>query len=106
MLIMKTVVFTVLFVFKNPASKPLTATVISTAVVGALPPFTPLAGPLGFAPLPPAFFIFLIIATGTYLLTVEFTKRHLMRDYAPVEPTGHLHSDRSTTPNKSEHFST
>jgi Mg2+-importing ATPase len=42
-------------------------------------PFTPLAGPLGFVPLPPLFFAFLALATVTYLCFVEIVKRRLMR---------------------------
>jgi hypothetical protein len=33
---------------------------------------------LGFTPLPAAYFAFLVIATGTYLLLVEFAKRRLL----------------------------
>ncbi|HXG14654.1 MAG TPA: hypothetical protein VNK50_00315 [Calidithermus sp.] len=41
-------------------------------------PFTPLAGPLGFVPLPAGFFAFLAAATLAYLAAVELAKRRLM----------------------------
>ncbi len=44
------------------------------AVVGAIVPFTPVAGILGFAPLPPVFFLILLAMIVTYLGLVEFAK--------------------------------
>src|SRR5215471_3111295 len=76
----------VLFVIRtagNPLhsrpSLPLALTTILAASAGLLIPFTPLAGPLGFVPLPPLFFLFLALATVTYLGFVEVVKRRLMR---------------------------
>jgi len=57
-------------------------------------PFTPLAGPLGFTPLPAAFFIFLVPATVTYLFAVEVAKRRLMRDFAAEPVTAPAHGER------------
>ena len=65
--------------FRSRPSRPLAITVIAIVVVGMLLPFTPLAKPLGFVPLPPLFFLFLLVATSTYLLLVEVGKRVLMR---------------------------
>jgi Mg2+-importing ATPase len=48
-------------------------------VVGVTLPFTPLAGTLGFVPLPGAYFVFLGGMTVTYLALVELVKRRLMR---------------------------
>jgi hypothetical protein len=45
----------------------------------AILPFTPLAGYLGFTPLPGLYFLFLVAMTVTYLLLVEVVKRRLMR---------------------------
>ena len=42
-------------------------------------PFTPLAAPLGFTPLPALYFLFLAVMIVTYLLLVEAVKRWLMR---------------------------
>ena len=47
--------------------------------IGVLLPFTPVAGDLGFTPLPGLFLLFLAGATATYLLLVELVKRRLMR---------------------------
>jgi len=59
-------------------SAPLAITTIAIVVVGALLPFSPLARVLGFTPLPLGFFLFLMVATGTYLVLVEVAKRYLM----------------------------
>jgi Mg2+-importing ATPase len=56
----------------------LTATTLLVVVVGCLLPFTPLASALGFVPLPPAYFVFLVAATATYLVLVEAVKRRLI----------------------------
>ena len=50
-------------------------------LVGLLLPFTPLAGALGFTPLPAGYFLFLAGASATYLLLVEIAKRRLMREF-------------------------
>jgi Mg2+-importing ATPase len=49
--------------------------------VGVLLPFTPLAPWLGFTPLPPLFFTFLIIMIATYLGLVEIMKGWFYRRY-------------------------
>lgn len=76
----------VLFVIRtsgNPLrsrpSKALLASVLAALVAGILLPATPLAADLGFVLLPPAFFVFLVVATVTYLLLVEMAKRRFMR---------------------------
>ncbi len=75
----------VLFVIRTAgrpwASRPsaaLVATTTAVLLVGVLLPFTPLAGPLGFVPLPAGFFAFLAAATLAYLAAVELAKGHLM----------------------------
>ena len=62
---------------RSRPSRPLTATVLLMVAVGILLPFTPLAGALGFTPLPATYFLFLVAATATYLLLVELVKRRL-----------------------------
>lgn len=47
-------------------------------LIGVVLPFTPLARPLGFVPLPLTYFGFLGVATVTYLVFVELVKRRLM----------------------------
>jgi P-type Mg2+ transporter len=64
---------------RSRPSRPLTITTVAIVLVGALLPYTPLAGPLGFTPLPPLFFLILIAMVVTYLLLVEVGKRWLMR---------------------------
>ena len=65
--------------FRSRPSRSLTIAVIGIVVIGMVLPYTPLAGPLGFTPLSPLFFLYLIFATATYLLLVEIGKRVLMR---------------------------
>jgi Mg2+-importing ATPase len=76
----------VLFVIRtagNPLrsrpSLPLALTTIVVVLIGLVLPYTPLAVPLGFVPLPPLYFAFLGAATITYLCFVELVKRRLMR---------------------------
>jgi P-type Mg2+ transporter len=64
--------------FRSRPSRPLVVTTLIIVLIGMLLPVTPLAGALGFTPLPPLFFLFLLAATGTYLVLVEVAKRVLM----------------------------
>jgi Mg2+-importing ATPase len=79
----QTLVIFVIRTMENPLrsrpSLPLTVTTLVAVLAGAVLPFTPLADLLGFTPLPAAYFLFLIGATGTYLMLVELAKRRLMR---------------------------
>jgi Mg2+-importing ATPase len=75
----------VLFVIRtagNPMrsrpSFPLAVTALLVVLVGSALPFTPLAGPLGFTPMPLVYFLFLSGVTSSYLLLVEVVKRRLM----------------------------
>ena len=76
----------VLFVIRtagNPLrsrpSRPLILTVAVVVIVGLTLPYTPLAGPLGFVPLPSTFSSSWRAATSAYLLMVEVAKRRLMK---------------------------
>ena len=60
----------------------LTITVLLIVAIGILLPYTTLAGPIGFTPLPGLYFLYLIAMTIAYLLLVELVKRPLMRQYA------------------------
>ena len=53
----------------------------TSVVVGIALPFTPLAGALGFAPLPPLFFAALLTMIVAYLALVEVVKRWFYRRY-------------------------
>jgi Mg2+-importing ATPase len=82
----------VLFVIRtsgNPLrSRPshaLTATTLAIVLIGILLPLSPIAGKLGFTPLPPVYYAFLAGATLTYLLLVEIAKRILMRNTLPAK---------------------
>lgn len=79
----QTLVLIVIRTASNPLrshpSRPLLATIIAVVIAGIVLPYTPLGAALGFAPLPALFFLFLAVATITYLLLVEIVKRWLMR---------------------------
>ncbi len=65
--------------WRSRPSGALTATTLAMVAVGLLLPYTPAAQPLGFTPLPGAYFAFLGAATATYLLLVEVVKHRLFR---------------------------
>jgi P-type Mg2+ transporter len=85
----QTLVLFVIRTWGNPLrsrpSRPLALTVLTVVVVGLLLPFTPLAVPLKFVPLPPLYFLFLMGAVVTYLLLVEVGKRFLLRRSVGVQ---------------------
>jgi P-type Mg2+ transporter len=64
--------------FRSRPSSPLTITMLTILAVAVVLPFTPLAGPLGFTPLPGIFYVFLAGATAAYLGLVEIGKRILV----------------------------
>jgi Mg2+-importing ATPase len=65
--------------FRSRPSGPLMATCLAVVAIGIYLPFSPLASVLGFTPLPGSYFVFLAVATGTYLLLVEAAKGVLFR---------------------------
>jgi P-type Mg2+ transporter len=67
---------------RSRPSRPLAITTLVIVAIGILLPYTPLAGLLGFKPLPPLYFLFLAGMVVSYLLLVELVKRRLMRRYA------------------------
>jgi len=79
----QTLVLFVIRTAKNPLlsrpSRPLIATCLGTVAVGILLPFSPLAGVLGFTAMPARYFVFLVVATGAYLVLVEIAKQRLLR---------------------------
>ena len=78
----QTLVLFVIRTFGNPLvnrpSRPLAITTLAVVAAGAALPFTPLASPLGFTPLPAPYFLFLSAAVVTYLAAVEIVKRWLI----------------------------
>ncbi len=77
----QTLVLFVIRTMRNPLksrpSIPLAVTTVLMVVIGIAIPYSPLAGRLGFTPLPGPFFVFLAVSTVTYLLFVELAKRLL-----------------------------
>jgi Mg2+-importing ATPase len=63
-----------------PPGRGLMIGVAASLGTGILLPFTPLATWLGFVPLPPLFFAFLVVMTVAYLAVVEVAKRRFYRD--------------------------
>jgi len=86
----QTLVLFVIRTAKNPflsrPSGPLIATCVAAVTVGILLPFSPLARVLGFTRLPASYFVFLLLATGTYVLLVEFAKQRLLRNTTKARP--------------------
>jgi P-type Mg2+ transporter len=70
--------------FRSRPSTPLAITTLGVVATGILLPYTPIAGALGFVPLPVAFYPFLLAVTGTYLVFVELAKRRILA--RPVTP--------------------
>jgi Mg2+-importing ATPase len=79
----QTLVIFVIRTARNPLrSRPslaLTLTTCAIVLFGTVLPFNRLGSLMGFTPMPWTFLLFIAVATGTYLLLVEFVKRHLMR---------------------------
>jgi len=65
--------------FRSRPSNPLIATCLGVVAIGLYLPFSPLAGMLGFTPLPGSYFAFVAVATAVYLLLVEAGKQVLLR---------------------------
>jgi P-type Mg2+ transporter len=61
--------------FKSRPSRALVLTVVGGVAAGFVVVLTPLAGLLGFAPLPPLFFAVLVVMTLTHLALVQVLKR-------------------------------
>ena len=86
----QTLVLFVIRTSQNPLrsrpSRPLTATTLIIVAAGTILPFSPLAGRLGFVPLPGSYFAYLVAATIAYLGLVELGKRVLLGRNARAEP--------------------
>jgi P-type Mg2+ transporter len=63
---------------RSRPSRALTATTLAITAVGVSLPWTPLAGALGFSPLPGGYVAFLLAASSAYLVLVEVAKRRLV----------------------------
>jgi Mg2+-importing ATPase len=74
---------------RSRASRPVLLSAITVVLVGALLPFSPLAGPLGFTALPMTFFLALVAFVLVYLVLIETGKRVFYRhdgDAAAPDP--------------------
>ena len=67
--------------WSNRPSLPLASTTVLIVIAGLVLPFSPLARPLGFVPLPAPFFLFLAAAVISYLILVELVKARLVRSF-------------------------
>lgn len=65
--------------WRSRPSTPLLVTTLAVVAVAVALPYSPLAGPLGFEPLPGAFLAALAGMVVTYVLLVEVTKRWFFR---------------------------
>jgi Mg2+-importing ATPase len=70
--------------FRSRSSVPLALAVLGVVIVGALLPASPLAGTLGFRPLPAGFFAALAGMVVAYLTLVEAAKRIFYGATGPV----------------------
>ncbi len=68
--------------YKSRPGKWLAITCISMVAIGLILPFSPLAGNLGFVPLPPVYFLFLILLVGTYLFLVARLKDLFLKRFS------------------------
>ena len=72
--------------FRSHPSLPITLAALGVATVGAILPATPLARTLGFAPLPGAFFVALLVMILGYLVLIEIGKTWFFRSAGTAEP--------------------
>lgn len=68
--------------FRSKPSRPLVVAVLAAVAIGVILPYSPLAAPLGFVPLPAGYLLFVIVTTAVYLLLVEAVKRRLLPESA------------------------
>jgi len=67
--------------FKSIASKWLTVTCLSVVAIGAILPYTIVGQNMGFVPLPPLYFLFLVVIVVTYMMLVAVLKSLFLRKY-------------------------
>jgi len=63
---------------RNRPSRPLFLAVLAAVAVGLVLPYSPFATALGFVPLPPAYYVFIVAVVATYLGIVELVKHRIM----------------------------
>ena len=70
--------------YRSQPSVPLVTAALTVVAVGAILPATPLAAPLGFAPLPEAYFAALGLMVLSYLVLIEIGKYWFYRQQRPA----------------------
>ncbi len=81
--------------WRSKPSLPLIVTVGACALVGVVLPYTPLAGPLGFVPLPASFLLILCAMIVTYLAVAEVGVAYFFRHRTGTAPLAHERSRRN-----------
>jgi Mg2+-importing ATPase len=75
---------------KSRASRLLTIMSLGVVALAVALPWSPLAAPLGLEPLPRPFFVFLVVATVTYLALVQWVKSRILPGLAPRTPRARI----------------
>lgn len=68
--------------YRSRPGKWLTVACLSMLGIGLALPYTPLAKPLGFIPMPPLFILLLILITATYVLLVSTVRSIFLKRYS------------------------
>ena len=66
---------------QSQASLPLTITGIVICLIGTALPFLPVGAWFGFVPLPPLYWVFLVLILGAYLALAQFVKARVVRRF-------------------------
>lgn len=69
---------------QSRASKPVTVLTLAGIALLTCIPFSPLAGPLGLAPLPPVYFALLLVTVACYMALVTVVKRRFVKRYGSL----------------------
>jgi Mg2+-importing ATPase len=65
--------------FKSPPSRALALAVITVVTIAFVLPYTPVAGLIGFAPMPPLLVLAIVVFAITYLMLVQLVKQRFYR---------------------------
>ena len=65
--------------FRSRPSPALVISVVGSVAAGIAIAVSPLGGLVGFTPLPPAFFLVLVVLAGSYLVLVQMVKQRVYR---------------------------
>ena len=72
--------------FRSRPSPLLATTAVAVVALATALPWSPAAEALGFEPLPGPFFLFLVLATATYLLLVQWVKARVLPRFTGPSP--------------------